>query len=106
MLFTLLHRLFKLCSNFELFHKEIDKLKTISENNGYPKSFADFYIKKYLDKGFIKKGSSTESFKKKLLCVFRFIRNKSMQLRTRLVNSIENILKFCKIKIFSNHHGN
>ena len=53
MLFTLLHRAFKLCSNFERFHQEIDKLKTIFENNGYPKSFVDFCIKKYLDKAFI-----------------------------------------------------
>ena len=27
------------------FHKEIDKLNTIFENNGYPKSFVDFCIK-------------------------------------------------------------
>ena len=38
LLFTLLHRALKLCSNFECFHQEIDKLKTIFENNGYPKS--------------------------------------------------------------------
>ena len=44
-----------ICSNFERFHHEIDKLKTIFENNGYPKSFVDFCIKKYLDKVFIKK---------------------------------------------------
>ena len=44
LLFTLLHRTFKLCSNFERFHQEIDKLKTIFENNGYPKSFVDFCI--------------------------------------------------------------
>ena len=47
---------FKLCSNFELFHQEIKKLKTVFENNGYPKCFVDLYIKKSLDKVFIKKG--------------------------------------------------
>ena len=65
LLFTLLHRAFKLCSNFERFHEEIDKLKTIFENNGYPKSSVDFCIKKYLDKVFIKKESSTESLEKR-----------------------------------------
>ena len=39
LLFTLLHRAFKLCSNFERLHQEIDKLKTIFENNSYPKCF-------------------------------------------------------------------
>ena len=29
-----------------------------------------------------------------------------MQLRTRLVNSIQNKLKFCKLKMFFNHHVN
>ena len=55
LLFTLLHRAFNFCPNFESFHQEIDKLKTIFENNGYPKSFVDFCMKKYLDKVFIKK---------------------------------------------------
>ena len=64
LLFALLHRRFKLCSNFERLHQEIDKLTTIFENNGYPKSFVGFCIKKYLDKVFIKK-SSTESLKKR-----------------------------------------
>ena len=41
-LFTLLHRVFKLCSSFDLFHQEIEKQKIIFEN--YPKSFVDFYI--------------------------------------------------------------
>ena len=55
LLFILLHRTFKLCSNSELFHHEMKKLKTIFENNGYPKSFVDLCIKTYLDKVFIKK---------------------------------------------------
>ena len=32
---TLLHRAFKLCSNFELFHHEIENLKRIFRNNGF-----------------------------------------------------------------------
>ena len=64
LLFTLLHRAFKLCSNFERFHQEIDKLKTVFENNSYPKSFIDFCIKKYLDKVFIKKKVVLKASKK------------------------------------------
>ena len=48
LLFTLLHRPFKVCPNFELFYQQRDKLKTIFPNNGYPKSFVDFCFKKYL----------------------------------------------------------
>ena len=81
LLLTLLHRAFKLCSNFKLFHQKIDKLKTIFENNGYPKSFV--CIKKYLDKVFIEKEVVLKASKKERYCVLPFIGNKSMQLRTR-----------------------
>ena len=46
------------CSNFELYHQETDKKKTILENNGYPKRFVDFCIKTLSDKVFIKKTAS------------------------------------------------
>ena len=106
LLFTLLHRAFKFCSNFERFHQDIDKLKTIFENNSYPKSFVDFCIKKYLDKVFIKKKVVLKASKKELICVLPFLGKKSMQLRTRLVNSIESNLKVSKLSnLFSNHHA-
>ena len=89
LLFTLLHQTFKLYSNFEHFHQEIDKLKTIFENHGYPKSFVDFCIKKYLDKVFIKKKVVLKASKKELICVLPFLGKKSMQLRTRLVNTMQ-----------------
>ena len=37
--------------------------------------------------------------KKELICVLPFLGKKSMQLRTRLVNSVENNLKFSKPKV-------
>ena len=86
LLFTLLHRAFKLCSNFELFHQEIEKLKTIFKSNGYPRGFVDLCIKKYLDKVFIKKEVVLTASKKELICILPFIGIKSLQLRTCLVN--------------------
>ena len=79
LLFTLLHRAFKLCSNFERFHQEIDMLKTIFENNTII---------------VVLKAS-----KKELICILPFLSKKSMQLRTRSVNSIESNLKFCELKV-------
>ena len=67
--------------------------------NGYPKIFFDFCIKKYLNKVLIKKKVVLKASKKELICVFPFLGKKSMQLRTRLVNSIESNLKFCKLKV-------
>ena len=97
-LFTLLHRAFKVCSNFELLHQEIDKLKTIFKDNGYPKSFFDLCIKKYLNKVFIKKDVVLKASKKELIYVLPFIGNKALGLKICLVNSIEKNLNFCKLK--------
>ena len=98
MVFTLLHRAFKVCSNFELLYQEIDKLKTIFKDNGYPKSFVDLCIKKYLDKVFIKKDVVLKASKKELIYVLPFIGNKALELKICLVDSIEKNLNFCKLK--------
>ena len=75
------------------------KPKAVFENNGYPKSSVDFCMKMYLDKVFIKKEVVLKASKKGLICVFSFLGKKSMQLRSRLVNSIESNLKFYKLKV-------
>ena len=62
------------------------------------KKIVNLCIKKYLDKVFMKK-EVLKALKKELICVLPFIGNKSLQLRTRLVNSIEHNLKFCKLKV-------
>ena len=100
LLFTLLHRPFKLCSNFELFPHEIDKLNTIFKYNGHSKCFVDLCIKKYLDKVFIKKEVVLKASEKELIYVLPLIGNKSLQLRTLLLTlSCLQKLKFCKLKV-------
>ena len=89
LLFTLLHRAFKLRSNFELFHHETDKLKTIFKNNVYPKCFVDICIKMYLDKDFIKK-EVLKASRKELICVLPFIVNTALQLRKLCSNHLVN----------------
>ena len=77
----------------------MDKLKATFENNGYFKGFVDFCIKKYVENFFIKKEVVLKASKKELICILPFIGNKSLQLSTRLVNSIESTLKVCKLKL-------
>ena len=95
-----LHKTFRLCSNFERFYQGMDKLKTIFGKKGYPKSFFDLCNKKYLAKVFIKKKLVLKASKKELICILPFLGKRSMQLRTRLVISTESNLNFCKLKIF------
>ena len=52
---TLLHRSFRLCSNYENFHREIETLKSILKRNSYPHNLVNHCIKRfwisYLSKG-------------------------------------------------------
>ena len=91
LIFTLLFRAFKLCSNFELFHPEILDLKDVFDRNDYPCNFIGVCIKRFLNNIFIDK--------KELVCVLPFIGKKSLQLRSKLAKSVQNNLNFCHLKI-------
>ena len=62
---TLLHRSFRLCSNYKNFHREIETLKSILKHNNYPQNFVNEYIKNVLNKLFIKKKSLISCFLKR-----------------------------------------
>ena len=66
---------------------------------GCSKNFAGLCIKKYLDKVFTKKEVVLKASKNEIIYALHFIRKKSLQLRTRLVNSMENNLNTCKLKV-------
>ena len=55
LIFALLHRGFKICSNFELCHQELENLRNIFRKNGYSVNFTDSCIKKYLYNFYVKK---------------------------------------------------
>ena len=99
LIFTLLFRAFKLCSNFELFHQEILNLKDIFKRSGYPGNFIDACIKRYLNQVFIDKKIYALTPKKELVCVPPFTGKKSLQLTSKLVKSIQNNLSFCHLKV-------
>ena len=49
----LLDRGWKICSNFDLFHKEINKIKQILIKNDYPVNITNKAVDKYLNKKFM-----------------------------------------------------
>ena len=69
------------------------------KRNGYPSSFIDVCIKKFLDRLFIDKKVFSVAPKKELICVLPFIGKKSLQLRSKLVKSIQNSFPFCQPKV-------
>ena len=73
---SLLYRAFKLCSNFETFHKEIIFLNDIFKRNGYLPNVNDKCVKTFLDKIFIDKKVFSVAQKKELICDLPFIGKK------------------------------
>ena len=96
---TLLHRSFRLCSNYENFHQEIETLKSILKHNSYPHNLVNHCIKKFLNKLFVQRGFNFMVPKRELICVLPYLGKVSLDLRTRLRQTIERNLPFCKLKI-------
>ena len=99
LIFTLLFRAFKLCSNFELLHQEILNLKDIFKRNGHPGNIIDVCTKICFNQVFIDKKIYALAPKKELVCVLPFIGKKSLQSRSKLVKSVQNNLSFCHLKV-------
>ena len=55
MVYTLIYRYFKICSDWAKFHEELSFLKQVFSKNGSPLSFIDNCFKTIVDKLFIKR---------------------------------------------------
>ena len=69
----LLFRFFKICSNVENFHIEVELLKSIFRCNNYPVNIIDQCIKKFFDKLCVPKQIVTTVPKKELLVVLPYL---------------------------------
>ena len=69
---TLLHRSFRLYSNDENFHWEIETLKSILKHNSYPHNLVNHYIKMFLNKLFVQRGLNFMVPKRELICILPF----------------------------------
>ena len=80
---TLLHRSFRLCSNYENFHRGIETLKSILKDNSYPHNLVNHCNKKVLNKLFIQRDLHLVP-KMELICVLPYLGKASLDLITRL----------------------
>ena len=99
LIMTLLHRCFSLVSNYELFHKEIEKLKEIIRNNAYPPKFIDKCIFVFLNKIHREKRLITTVPKKEVNIILPFLGSLSLQIRSRLIKSFNKSIPHAKIKV-------
>ena len=82
----------------EKFHQEINILKSVIKNNGYPKKLIDSCIKKFLDKLFVKNGVSLTVPKLQLVCALPCTGKSSFDLRVRVRHTTEKDIRFCELK--------
>ena len=97
---TLLHRSFRLCSNYENFHREIETLKSVLKHNSYAHNLMNHCIKRFLNKLFVQRDLNFTVFKRELICVLPYLGKASLDLKTKLIRTIERNLPFCKLNNF------
>ena len=97
--FTLLHRNFRLCSNYENCYQEFKILKSVFKHNSYPQNFVNQSINKFLNKLCIKKDLNFMVANKESTFVLPYLSKISLDLRTRLKKTIERGLPYCKLKL-------
>ena len=99
LIFTLLFRTFSVVSNFSGFHSEVCHLKEILKKNAFLIKSIDSCIKNFLNIRLTKKPVTLTVEKKDLVKVLPILGKLSLDLRTRLKNSISKNLPFCKIRV-------
>jgi hypothetical protein len=100
LIYSLLFRAFKICSDKIKFRKEIEKLTTILKKNSFPCFFINRCIKLCLDKLFTKRPSETStSQKKELRIVLPFLGKVSLQVKRRLRNIYKLYLPNVKLNV-------
>ena len=99
LIFTLLFRIFSIFSDFSRFCSEVCHLKEILKKNAFPIKLTDSCIKNFLNIRLTEKLVTLTAEKKDLVIVLSFLCKLSLDLRTRLKNSISKNLLFRKIRV-------
>ena len=105
LIYTLLHRAFMLCSDWNKFHLEVTFLKNIFRKNSFPEFFTDRCIKVFLDKIFIMKRVVFTVPKKELRICLPFLGKQSLELRTKLCKFVTAHFPQCKLQVIFNSNN-
>ena len=99
LIFTLLSRCYSICSDYTLFHLEVEKLREILKKNSYPSGIIEVSIRTFLNRLYVPKQVHLTAPKKELLIILPFLGTMSSNLKRKLQTSIRNSLPQCNIKI-------
>ena len=96
---TLLFHCFSVCSNYTLFHLEVENLREILKNNSYPSGIIEQFIRSFLNKLHVPQKVIPTVPKKELFIVLPYLRTLSSNLNKKLRTCFKNSLPRCNIKI-------
>ena len=96
---TLLYRAYMINSSFLSLHDEVEKLKKIFKNNGYPMKFVDRCILKFFNKLYEKRTPVHTVPKKEVTIVLPFLGVSSYDVKKKLDETYRKLLPFCKLRI-------
>ena len=105
LIYTLLHRAFVLCSDWNKFHAEVCFLKETFKKNIFPEHFTDKCIKIFLDKVFIAKEIVSVVPKKDITISLPFLGKQSLKTRTELVKLVNRYYPYCKLRVIFNSNN-
>ena len=95
-------RIFNLCSNWSIIHKEINDLKTFLDKNKYPHNFVDSTISRILEKLIVKSAPKPASEKKEFMICLPYLGQQTLILKKRLRKLFSTTCPQTKLKtIFS-----
>ena len=95
----LAYRCFRICADWTKFNQEIRFLKGVFLKNGHPSGFIDSCFKKVIDNVLTESPQKLTVEKHLLILPLPFLGYISLQLRTKLRKSFNNIFNCCKVQI-------
>ena len=96
---TLLFRCFSICSDYILFHLEVENLIEILKKNSYPSGIIEQCIRSFLNKVHVLKKVIPTVPKKELFIVLPYLGTLSSNLKQKLRTCFKNSLPQCNIRI-------
>ena len=95
----MIHRTFKVCSNWCLIHNEVNNIKKYLEKNSYPRNFIDREIKTYLEKQFNNEPLKISNTVKCSYCKLPYIGLFSKTTKQKLKNIWDQYCNYLSVKI-------
>ena len=99
LMFTLLHRIFQICSTFEIIVGEVNKLKSIMSQNGYPMTLIDKCINIFFLKFYKTKKIVHTAEKLTFSIALPFLGKHSLEIKRKLEKLISNNMPYCKLRV-------